>query len=121
MKIFGKIILATLVIFLLFMVGLTVYLLYIQQDGSIYKILLPLGIITILVLAFLYPIYRISIRKYTKEDMGIEKQVLEDVTDIKSGRYLGAKSFVGKLYLGAFIFIIIFPFLVNFSYCSIRS
>lgn len=104
---------SALLIFSLFLIILLGYSLYKYQGLSLYQAILLIVIFIVIIFMPVYIIYKVGSRKNTKEDYEREKEFLEDVVNVRKGRYLDTKSGLGRWYLGAIIFIILFPILVR--------
>lgn len=104
---------SALLIFSLFLIILLGYSLYKYQGLPLYQAILLMVIFIVIISIPVYVIYKVGNRKNTKEDDGREKEVLEDVVNVRKGRYLNTKSSLGRWYLSAIIFIILFPILVK--------
>lgn len=95
--------------FYLVAIGVTGYILHIYGNLAIWQALTFCGIIILLSFIFLYPLYHASKKKDSDEDLQRESSVMEDVMDVRRGRYSNTKTNLGKWYLGAFIVSVLFP------------
>jgi hypothetical protein len=112
LSILAKVALAiALIIYVLCLIAV-VYVLYVRLGMLIWQIVIVLGIIILIPGGIIYMLVRAN-RNNSLEDQQRERQIMDDITDIREGKYRGIKTGLGKWYLAAFIFIVAFPILAR--------
>ena len=75
-------------------------------------LLAPILFVLFLGILFVYLLLRAN-KNNSPEDIKREKKVMDEVSDIRWGRRLSAKTNLGKWYLQALIFIFVFPIIAR--------